>query len=96
MARFYGTVQGGRGRATRLGHATSGLSVTAQSYSGDVIVNLCDAEGDDHVHIYVRDHSGGRSKLIYHGPITQLLDQSERKTMLTALVGDILCDKGAA
>jgi len=38
MARFYGTVQGNRGRATRLGH--SQLRVSAQSFEGSIIVEL--------------------------------------------------------
>lgn len=85
MARFYGTIRGGRGEATRLGHATSGLYVTAQSYSGDVCVSLSAVGGIDYVSIFVRGHDGCNSKCIYHGPIAKLLEQSARATMLQAL-----------
>lgn len=40
MARFYGTVQGGRGEASHLVHKNSGLRVSARSYSGDVNIEL--------------------------------------------------------
>ena len=84
MARFYGTVQGNRGEATRLGH--SSMHVTAQSWTGDITVRLSDVAGVDYASINVREHGGGRaSKNIYWGPISKLLDQSQRKTLLHAL-----------
>lgn len=97
MARFYGTVKGGRGEAARLGHATTGLHVTAQSCSGDIRVDLFDENGEDCVWIVACEHGGGlrKWKEIYRGPIKQLLDQSWRKTMLTALVGDMLTGAAA-
>lgn len=94
MARFFGTVQGNRGQATRLGH--SHLQVTAQSWSGDVTVHLSKVMDEDYVCINVREHGGdpspGRSKQLYYGPISRLLDQSRRKTMLQALAVDELVE----
>lgn len=90
MARFYGTVQGGRGEATRLGHATSGLHVTAQSYSGDICVNLNDVDGEDWVWIAVKDHGPAPTKQIYCGPVRKLVDDDARATMLRALVSEQL------
>lgn len=73
MARFFGTVQGGRGQATRLGH--SGLHVTAQSHSGSIVIDL-DRDGDEDVcTIGVAEGSRGRPDYImYRGPIKKLFD----------------------
>lgn len=38
MSKFYGTIQGGRGAATRTGH--KGIKACAQSYQGSVITEL--------------------------------------------------------
>jgi hypothetical protein len=38
MARFMGTVQGGRGRASRLGHPETGLTVKANGWDAGVRV----------------------------------------------------------
>lgn len=40
MAQFYGTIQGSRGSASRLGDKQSGLQVSAASWSGRVEVDL--------------------------------------------------------
>jgi hypothetical protein len=85
MARFYGTVKGGRGEASRLGHPSSGLRVAAQSHSGDIVVDLHDQDGEDYVHIFVREHVTRAKKSIYSGPIATLLSNSARATMLRAL-----------
>lgn len=91
MARFYGTIQGGRGEATRLGHANTGLRITAQSYAGDVRVHLYVQEDEDHCCITVTDHGDSYASLIlYDGPIRRLRDRSSRATMLKALVQEEL------
>lgn len=91
MARFFGRVQGRRGPATRLGHATSGLDVVAMSYQGDVEVRMFAVGEADHVGIYVREHGyRGHGKCIYTGPVGDLLEQSARKTMLQSLANDTL------
>jgi hypothetical protein len=61
MARFFGTLQGGRGEATRLGHASSGLRATAASWSGKVCVQAYADEprnggDDDFVRISAEQH----------------------------------------
>jgi hypothetical protein len=95
MARFYSTIQGGRGEATRLGHATSGVRAAAQSFTGSVITWMfVGDDGEDWCTINVRPGSesypGG--KLLFRGPVRQLLEQSARKTMLEHLVADVLVD----
>lgn len=40
MAHFYGTVRGGRGTASRLGHKNTGLMTTAQTWQHTVTTRL--------------------------------------------------------
>jgi hypothetical protein len=90
MARFYGTVQGGRGQASRLGHANTGLDVTAQSYSGDVVINLFNVNGEDHVRIVAREHKGGVATQLYIGPIKELLKPAARLEFFQQAAKDAL------
>lgn len=83
MAPFYGTIQGHRGEATRLGH--SALNVTAQSYAGDVVVNMKMINDVEHVTITVRDHDGNRYHTLYQGKVADLLSMEARDTKLKAL-----------
>lgn len=46
MARFYGSLQGRRGEATRLGDSSSGLRVEACSWNGKVVVRLGSEDSD--------------------------------------------------
>lgn len=85
MARFYGSVQGNRGQATRLGHTT--LDVSAQSYNGDIRVQLYDHEGTDWCRIWAEVHKnrgGGDTFTIYCGPISDLLSTAARKALVLA------------
>jgi len=67
MARFYGSVQGNRGEAHRLGHAKGGLRVEARTWSHDVTVHLyADANDVDCVSISCR------SLRLYSGAISEL------------------------
>lgn len=91
MARFYGSVQGGRGEATRLGHATTGLRASAQSYSGSVIVEVYANGEEDCARITAADGSKRHGDfVIYDGPLEKLVSQSGRKTMLEHLAADVL------
>ena len=78
MAMFFGTIQGGRGEATRLGHANTGLHVSAQSYEGSIIVNMYHThDGLQCVDISVATgsaKSGGYT--LYSGPIKNLFNDS--------------------
>jgi hypothetical protein len=93
MARFYGTVQGGRGKASRLGHGTTGLEVSAKSHSGDIEIRMFDVGGEDHVQIHVVPHGNfGYGKQIYSGPVKSLLDQGDMEAVIAAFVGSKLTD----
>jgi hypothetical protein len=85
MARFYGTVRGGRGAASRLGHASCGLFVSAQSDSGKVFVDLyVDEDDNDCANITACGLT------IFNGPLKELASQSGRNVMLTALACETL------
>lgn len=82
MARFYGTLQGARGPTSRLGHASSGLEVTAQSYQGDIVVALS-ADGDkDMVGIYARDHGSRNNVMLFYGAVADLITDDGHKRLL--------------
>ena len=71
MAHFRGTIQGGRGEASRLGHKSSGLSVTAASWQGKVTIWLYEKDGVDYARIALAPHSNGAGicRELYDGPI---------------------------
>ena len=72
MAEFMGTVKGGRGEASRLGHKSTGLVTQACSWQGKVHVEL-NAGDDGIVNAYVtlRSHGGvGRTLVLYNGPVS--------------------------
>lgn len=75
MARFYGTIEGGRGQATRCGSIVKGLSTTAASYSGAVFVSLyVDSEDRDCARVTVGawESNGPRPAVVlYEGPIAE-------------------------
>lgn len=74
MARFYGTIKGARGPASRLGHKGSGLCVFGKSYNGDVSVRFEAGTDDaDNVSVSVWDHNSSMSKFsLYYGDMTTL------------------------
>lgn len=72
MAHFYGTLQGARGEATRLGTKNSGLMTTTCSYEGKVRMTLTyDPElGCDIARVELARHMGsGTERLLYEGPV---------------------------
>ena len=96
MARFFGTVQGGRGKATRLGHASTGLYVSAQSHDGSIIVVLGDDDGETYVTIATaRGSSRNYDEVLYRGPIAALLDRCGRIRLLQEAVLGTVLDEAA-
>lgn len=73
MARFMGSVKGGHGIATRLGHETTGLHTTANGWNGGVDVRLYVNEGGyDCARITLTGGSHGADGavvIIYDGPL---------------------------
>ena len=71
MAHFYGTLQGNRGRASRLGSKDSGLDVTAASWEGSVRVYLRHEKGVDTAFVSLEPWYGkGESRVLYNGPVS--------------------------
>ena len=62
MAHFRGTVKGGRGEASRLGHVTTGLTTTSNSWNLGIKVEAVVHDGQDEFRIYLTDGSR-RAKL---------------------------------
>jgi len=94
MARFMGTVEGGRGVASRLGHATTGLTVRAKSYSGTITVELgVDYMGRDTVRIGVREGStNGAAYTLYSGLVVTLADKPSLNTLLRDLAIETIAE----
>jgi hypothetical protein len=91
MSRFYSSIQGERGEATRRGHRH--IRASAQSYTGSVIVQMyIDEEDRDCVRIDVDEGSTkhGGSLHLYEGPIETLLEQPARQTLMQAFINDTL------
>ncbi len=73
MAHFRGTVQGMRGKASRLGGSKSGLETSAASWEGAVRVYLWyDAKAKmDMALVELQPHGGqGTSRTLYRGPVS--------------------------
>jgi hypothetical protein len=70
MARFRGTIRGGRGEASRLGHHE--LNVYAGSRSGGVRVLMYSRGDHDCVKILAHGSSSNPSGLIFDGLISDL------------------------
>lgn len=65
MSKFYGTVQGARGQATRCGHTSIGAA--AQSWDGSVIVWLTYRDDDLMVQINTSDGSSPYGHMEWKG-----------------------------
>lgn len=79
MAKFYGSVQGNRGAATRMGH--SGIKASVQSYDGSVITELSyNDEGQLMVDITVaKDESTAfRGQRVFYGTLNEFVDKITR------------------
>lgn len=71
MAHFIGTVKGGRGEASRLGHKATGLRTVAASWQGAVRVELYTRDGKDFAHVYLMPWQGaGTRRELYDGPVS--------------------------
>jgi hypothetical protein len=70
MARFYGSIQGNRGPATRMGTPKSGLYSWTAGWQGKVAVELYDIDGRDMVHVSLAPHAGhGVNRVLFNGPV---------------------------
>lgn len=73
MARFYGSVHGSRGKVSRLGGKSSGLTAIAASYSGAVRAHVYDRDGEDWCRIELMPWKGaGVNEVLYDGPVSSV------------------------
>ena len=73
MAKYYGTIRGGRGEATKTGTASSGIKAAAQSYDGSVIVRMWDdGSGQDRIDISIGEGSTTYGRTYFCGTLEEL------------------------
>lgn len=75
MSKFYGTVQGNRGEATRGGSKNSGIKATAQSWEGSVSVLLFNENEEIRCNIIAGKGSTSDPSgvIVYTGTLADLL-----------------------
>ena len=71
MSRFYGTIKGTRGEATRCGHGPSGMTAVAASHTGAVRSHVyVGPDDEDWADVSLSPWSGcGSNVLLYRGPV---------------------------
>lgn len=74
MARFRGVVRGGRGSASRLGHATTGLHLHANSWNGSIEVWLFVGKNDEDWCAVMLNPGDGKTTVLYRGPLAEYRD----------------------
>lgn len=75
MAKFYGSIQGSRGAATRMGHSLIKSSV--QSYDGSVITYLSYDEDKLMVEVCVAKESTTYGRRIFYGTFDEFVAKLE-------------------
>lgn len=78
MARFYGTIKGNRGQATRMGTTASGMRSIAASWSGAVEAHAYASNGADRDSVdvsLIRWHGEGVSLPLYRGPVNPTTEE---------------------
>lgn len=71
MAHYYGTIQGNKGKVSRVGTKASGLIAYAASWEGAVRVEVYRKDERDHAYVaLVPWHGNGTSRVLYDGPVS--------------------------
>ncbi|MGE0278325.1 MAG: hypothetical protein AB7R40_23260 [Nitrospiraceae bacterium] len=69
MARFYASIQGARGEATRMGSVASGISGHIRGWDVGVRVEGVSAEGVDAFNVFATFGSNGGGQDVYLGQV---------------------------
>lgn len=78
MAALYGSIQGNRGEATRMGSKSSGIRSYVQTWDARVTVQL---EADGTCRIVASDWQRGGTRIpIFEGNVHELLEQERAGT----------------
>ena len=90
MSKFYSSIQGERGEATRCGHRE--IRASAQSFDGSIIVSMCEKDGKIHCMIGAQPGSKKYHSIngvcLYNGPIEDLLNN--RYALVQKMAYDLL------
>lgn len=81
MSHFYGTLKGSRGQATRCGTKDSGIMASAQSWDGSITVYIEDSYNTTNVSICSKEGSGAGGRLLWSGPLSDLLHDKAKITV---------------
>lgn len=73
MAKFYGTIQGARGPATRLGHKS--IKAAVQSFDGSIITELTYAEDKLMVRVSTDSGSSAYGSTIFWGTFEEFVNK---------------------
>jgi hypothetical protein len=78
MAHFRGTVKGARSEASRLGHKGTGITVVAQSWDGEIAVELWHdaAKGCDRFSVLLRPNGASGGVRLASGSIRETIDSA--------------------
>lgn len=91
MAHFYGTIDGNRGEASRLGSKDSGFRATAASWSGAISVTLSHCNGRDEARVEMTPwHGQGERATLYDGPVGEVASDAGWFVELVNADGDRL------
>jgi hypothetical protein len=79
MSRFYGTLQGNRGKGTRCGTKKSGITTHAAGWGGAIRVKVFEYGGDDCflVELVPWHGSGGKSRLLAVGKLNTHVQEED-------------------
>lgn len=76
MAKYYGTIKGNRGAATRIGSSSSGLMAAARSWNGSLIAYVHDGEGDEPIFdIEIANGSSAYGSCVFSGTLSELKEK---------------------
>lgn len=77
MAKFYGSIQGDKGAATRMGHSSIRSSV--QSYNGSLISYMSYVGDKLMLELCVSDGSSATGRTIFYGVFEEFVSKFEKK-----------------
>ena len=76
MAKFYGSIQGDKGAATRMGHSSIRSSV--QSYNGSLISYMSYVGDKLMLELCVSDGSSATGRTIFYGAFEEFVNKFEK------------------
>lgn len=77
MSKFYGSVVGNTGVATRGGTAKSGIKTSNQSYNGSIITTMYEDDGNLMIRIDYSPESSSHGNTVFTGTIEEYLKKLE-------------------